>query len=386
MGLLIGGMVVGLFCCGLISVAMSLVYFLGVRPKVRDIENRGPGLSSGFPGYPGFDPYRSAMYGPGSYTPEGYDQFGVPLGPGVPGGGRGGLVGDQYRPRGTGRSGIRAGGRRSTAGVRAWVGGPPPAYGPGRANRSHRHLPCPARGPSRPRRPLRRVGTHRPAPRASRRPLPPRCGTSQRAPRGRPHRGKARRCPCRRSPSHRSRRTTCRPAPARSSSRRHRRPKRRPSSRAAVARSGPAAAGSRRHPRRAPVWRGVQWARMAPAGLGAVGDLDAARCCSARRSARRTAGRAAVRRPAGAAGRAGVGRRGGRHAHRGAARRRRADAARFRRPRPPTTPTTTVPGPDRRVSSRGSDQPRCGVRGRRAAALRWPPSPGAPGGHVGVAE
>jgi hypothetical protein len=104
MGLLIGSMVVGLFCCGLLSVVMSLVYFLAVRPKVRNIEKGGPGLPSGFPGYPGFDPYRSAMYGPGSYTPDGYDEFGVPLGPG----------GGSAPPAGYGPP-----------------AGPPPVYGPG---------------------------------------------------------------------------------------------------------------------------------------------------------------------------------------------------------------------------------------------------------------
>ena len=124
MALLVGSMVVGLFCCGLLSIGMSLVYFLGVRPKVRNIEKGGPGLASGYPGYPGFDPYRSAMYGPGSYTPEGYDEFGVPLGPGVPGGGGpAGPGGGPVPPAGYGPPPVYGPG--------PVAGGPPPVYGPG---------------------------------------------------------------------------------------------------------------------------------------------------------------------------------------------------------------------------------------------------------------
>jgi hypothetical protein len=101
MALLVGSMVVGLFCCGLLSIGMSLVYFLGVRPKVRNVEKGGPGLASGFPGYPGYGPYHSPMYGPGSYPAAGYDEFGVPLGGAVP-----------------------------PAGYGPVPGGPPPVYGP----------------------------------------------------------------------------------------------------------------------------------------------------------------------------------------------------------------------------------------------------------------
>ncbi len=257
MALLVGSMVVGLFCCGLLSIGMSLVYFLGVRPKVRNVEKGGPGLASGYPGYPGYGPYGSPMYGPGSYPAAGYDEFGVPLGgAGVPAAAAGS----------TGRYGPVPG---STGGVRASRPAVHPrCTGPVRVSPSRRHLLLPVRGSS-PRRPWpRHRGTDPPGRRAWRRHRPHRCGTSPRAPRGGRRRVKARRCPCRRSPSRRSRRTTCRPAPARSSSRRRRRPMRRRSS---PRRPGPARSRHRRLPAPArprpppagetggPGWRPPDW-------------------------------------------------------------------------------------------------------------------------------
>ena len=220
MALLVGSMVVGLFCCGLLSIGMALVYFLGVRPKVRNIEKGGPDWPPGTRATPGTAP-TGPMYGPGSYPAAGYDEFGVPLGGAVP-------------PRGTGRCPLVH----------------PPSTGLGRGSPSRRHLPRLARGPSRRRPWPRRRGTHCPGRRAWRRHRRHRCGTNPRVPRGDRCRVKARLFPCRRSPSRRSRRITCRLAPARSTSRRRRRPMRRRSSRAAVARSGPTTAGSRHRPAR----------------------------------------------------------------------------------------------------------------------------------------
>jgi hypothetical protein len=136
--LLFVSMILSIGCCGIFSLALSIVYFAGVRPKLRRIEKGGQRLPSA---YPGFDPYRSAMYGPGSYTPVGYDEYGMPLGTrwpqpgtgapgGVPGGGPG--AGPQPYPTG-GEPGSSV---------------PPPVYGPVPGQPSGSTVPPPVYGPA----------------------------------------------------------------------------------------------------------------------------------------------------------------------------------------------------------------------------------------------